>query len=174
MRFCPEQHQATAQRPQADESEISPPPGLSTLEDGEGVESAEEQRSLFDVRRRQRRRNKSRSMVGRTDTSTIDEVDLTLHLYGKEIVDLSEEQKSKLRAVVRTHERQVHFTEYHARDHTQTMVRRHHSKEEARAREELLERLPEHANPIPQAHEFIVGVPPTKTTNPSIKHNFGK
>lgn len=129
------------------------------------TEPLREPRSPAPPEHRVRRRSTSRPGPARyrTQCSAPGEIDLTMHVSAKKLRQLTEQQKDTLREVVRKHDRQTHLSDYW-QGRSRWRLRLPQEPQEAarrrdRDREKLLHELAQWADPIPDAREFITGIP---------------
>ena len=112
-----------------------------------------------------RRRRRSRSLsvrAGKSRQSEPGEVDLTLYMGRRKLLKLSEEDKEKLRNIMRKEHKQKHFIDSSAASAASGEAAAVPDREEIirtnRARSALWPRVFEDANPIPSAEEFVEGM----------------
>ena len=89
------------------------------------------------------------------------EVDLTLYMNPSKLRKLSEQDKEKLRHIVRKDDRQKHFSDFSAASGASDEVvelQREEIIRINRARSELWPAVYEWAQPIPSAEEFVEGM----------------
>jgi len=93
------------------------------------------------------------------DSSASGEIDLSLYMSARKIKGLSEDQKTKLRAVVRRHQMQSHFMHFKWGGASGALVETNEEAERrAKTMRDLRQRLPGHADPIPSQGEFYDGI----------------
>ncbi|CAK0882557.1 unnamed protein product, partial [Prorocentrum cordatum] len=130
-------------------------------EEEEGVEA-----DPAEPQSRVRRRSRSRAGPARprdpASGGADGEIDLTMHVSAKRLQRLTEDQKERLRQIVRTSDRQLHFGDYwQSRPRAGGPPREPAATARARDRHRalLLQHLRAYADPIPDAAEFIAGIP---------------
>ena len=156
-----------AKRARADAGEET----VSRLPEGEARRNRHEQADLDDGRREAgvedgadaeevevRMRVKKRG-----DGSASGEIDLIVFMRRKQVAALSEEQKAKLRAVVREFNVQKKFEDFH-RSHSSRgtavlLLSQDEEMHRANMRAQVWDQIPSFSDPIPSAHEFIYGIP---------------
>ena len=93
------------------------------------------------------------------DSSASGEIDLSLYMSARKIKGLSEDQKTKLRAVVRRHQMQSHFMHFKWGGASGALVETNEEAERrANTMRDLRRPLPGYADPIPSQGEFYDGI----------------
>ena len=109
------------------------------------------------------------------ETSASGEIDLTLFMTLKEVKNLAEPDKEKLRAVVRKFHVQKKFSRFHGQHPGTASLGQLRTWQEEKKRnimrEQVWDQVPEFADPMPSAAEFISGIP-HKNSDPKNKDQF--
>ena len=119
---------------------------------------------LIELRKRRRSRSHSVRRAVRSRQLEPAEVDLTLYMSQRKILSLSQENKEKLRNIMRKFHEQKHFSDssaaFAACDEVVAVTHREEIIRQSRARSDLWPVVYGFANPIPSAEEFVEGIGP--------------
>ena len=111
-----------------------------------------------------RHRSKSNVMERNVeaDATLVDGVDLSLYMSPKTIVSLGDADKEQLRNIVRTHEIQNHFRRmnsgFAASGARLLIIPTKEARKRDNDKANLYDDLVYHANPLPEAQEYIDGI----------------